>query len=153
MEAAIPDSAASSPGLFAFDTQNVQIFANQVIKTGVGIAIQASCEAPPGTTTTSGNQIRSNRIRGSDIDGILVLARSNPDSVCTPHADRNLVETNDVEALGRLTGIHILLFPNGFNFPLTADANVIRFNEIEGYVTPISDGGTNTVVKNNRIEP
>jgi hypothetical protein len=140
-------------GLFAFDTQNVQIFANQVANTGVGIAVQGSCEAPPGPPTTSGNQIRLNRIRGADVDGILILARSNPDSVCTPHADGNLVELNDIEAESGLTGIHIVLFPNGFAFPLTADSNVIRFNEIEGYAAPITDGGTNTVIKNNKIEP
>jgi hypothetical protein len=70
------------------------------------------------------------------------------DSTCGSHANNNTVKGNTINDSGGTVGINIFVC-TGQTYPCQADSSVLESNTITGYSTPIGDGGTNTVIKNN----
>jgi hypothetical protein len=137
-------------GILVSDSRNVLVSNNQVSGTNFGIALQALCTSL-GTPPTSGNVVSDNEIQGSNT-GILLLPQVIVPTVCNPQVNRNVVQDNEVSDGGGAVGISVVPVSNN-SFQAVADANVIKRNEIEGYVTPILDQGTHAVISNNEIEP
>jgi hypothetical protein len=131
-------------GILVSDSSNVLVFNNHVSGTNFGIALQALCSSP-GTPPTSGNVISDNEIQGSNT-GILLLPQVIIGAtVCNPQVNRNVVQENEVSDSGGAVGISVFPVSNG-SFQAVADANVITRNDSEGYVTPILNQGTHTVI-------
>jgi hypothetical protein len=138
-------------GIVITDVVNTRVSENVIRGSNFGLTVQALCQYP-GAPATTGNSVRENTVIGANI-GIYLLSQAITGTVCNPHVDNNEVEENVVTDAGGFVGIDVLPTSNGLPFTPVANRNVIEENTIKHYSVPISNGGTNTVVEENKIVP
>jgi hypothetical protein len=138
---AVPSSSVGYAGVELLESSNVTVSTNA--SSGAVVAY-AACEINP---AASNNVIKNNNVQGASF-GIQITSDSNSASTCGSHANNNTVKGNTINDPGGTVGINVFVC-SGKTFPCQADSNVLENNTITGYSTPIGNGGTNTVIKNN----